>query len=166
MHTVHLRVNEAATGKPTPARVRILDAAGAYRAPFGRPAEFATGPGEDVGGNLRLGAERFAYIDGACEVRLPPGPVTVEVRKGPEYSPLRRVVTLGPGQISLRLDIERWADLRPEGWYAGDTRATELPPHAALLEGAAEGLANTDNLSSVAQPKICFPYKTKSSPSG
>jgi hypothetical protein len=141
MHTVHLRVNDAATGKPTPARVRILDAAGAYRAPFGRPAEFATGPGEEVGGNLRLGAERFAYIDGACEVRLPPGPVTVEVSKGPEYSPLRRAVTLGPGQISLRLAVERWADLRPEGWYAGDTRATELPPHAALLEGAAEGLA-------------------------
>jgi hypothetical protein len=141
MLTVHLRVNDAATGKPTPARVRLLDSAGVYRAPFGRLAEFATGPGEDVGGNLLLGAERFAYIDGACEVRLPPGPVTVEVSKGPEYSPLRREVTLGPGQISLRLAVERWAGLRPEGWYAGDTRATELPPHAALLEGAAEGLA-------------------------
>lgn len=141
MLTVHLRVNDAATGKPTPARVRILDAAGAYRAPFGRPPEFATAPGEDVGGNLLLGPERFAYIDGACEVRLPPGPVMVEVSKGPEFSPLRREVTLGPGQISVRLAVERWADLRPEGWYAGDTRATELPPHAALLEGAAEGLA-------------------------
>ncbi|HZY90322.1 MAG TPA: CehA/McbA family metallohydrolase [Gemmataceae bacterium] len=141
MHTVHLRVNDAATGKPTPACVRVLDAGGAYRAPFGRLAEFATGPGEDVGGNLLLGAERFAYIDGACEVRLPPGPVTVEVSKGPEYSPLRREVTLGPGQISLRLAVERWTDLRPEGWYAGDTRATELSPHAALVEGAAEGLA-------------------------
>ncbi len=141
MLTVHLRVNEADTGKPTPARVRLLDSAGAYRVPFGRLAEFATGPGEDVGGSLLLGAERFAYIDGACEVRLPPGPVTVEVSKGPEYSPLRREVTLGPGQISLRLTVERWIDLRPEGWYAGDTRATDLPPHAALLEGAAEGLA-------------------------
>jgi hypothetical protein len=141
MHTVHLRVNDAATGKPTPVRVRVLDSAGAYRAPFGRLEELATGPGEDVGGNLLLGPERFAYIDGACEVRLPPGPVTVELSKGPEYSPLRREVTLGPGQISLRLAVERWADLRPEGWYAADTRATEMSPHAALLEGAAEGLA-------------------------
>ncbi len=141
MLTIHLRVNDAATGKPTPVRVRLLDDGGNYRAPFGRLREFATGPGEDVGGNLRLGAERFAYINGACEVRLPPGPVTVEVSKGPEYSPLRREVTLGPGQISLRLAVERWADLRPDGWYAGDTRATELSPHAAQLEGAAEGLA-------------------------
>jgi hypothetical protein len=141
MHTVHLRVNDAASGKPTPVRVRVLDAGGAYRAPFGRLTEFAAGPGEDVGGNLRLGPERFAYIDGACEVRLPPGPVAVELSKGPEYSPLRREVTLGPGQLALRFVVERWADLRPEGWYAGDVRATELLPHAALLEGAAEGLA-------------------------
>src|SRR5262249_44323164 len=34
-----------------------------------------------------------------------------------------------------------WADLRPEGWFAGDCRAHELDPHAALLEGSAEGLA-------------------------
>jgi hypothetical protein len=50
-------------------------------------------------------------------------------------------VTLGPGQISLRLGVERWIDLRAEGWHAGDTRAGALTPHAALLEAAAEDLA-------------------------
>src|SRR5262249_22676015 len=35
----------------------------------------------------------------------------------------------------------RWADLAAEGWYAGDTRCHDLTPHAALLEGRAEGLA-------------------------
>jgi hypothetical protein len=139
MLTVHVRINDGA-GKPTPVRLR-LSAGGAYLPPLGRLAEFATGPGEDVGGNLLLGPERWAYIDGACEARLPPGPVTVEAVKGPEYAPLRREVSLGPGQISLRLAVERWCDLRAEGWHAGDTRATDLPPHAALLEGAAEGLA-------------------------
>jgi hypothetical protein len=141
MLTVHVRINDAATGKLTPARVRFLDPAGATHAPFGRLAEFATGPGEDVGGNVQVGPVRFACIDGACEVRLPPGKVVVEVHKGVEYTPLRREVTLGPGQISLRLAVERWADLRREGWYAGDTRAHELSPHAALLEGMAEDLA-------------------------
>ncbi len=141
MLTVHVRINDAATGKPTPARVRFLDPAGATYAPFGRLTEFATGPGEDVGGNVRVGAARFAYIDGAGEVRLPAGKVVVEVHKGVEYAPLRREVTLGPGQISLRLAVERWADLRREGWYSGDTRAHELSPHAALLEGMAEDLA-------------------------
>src|SRR5690349_11319479 len=126
MLTVHVRINDAATGKPTPARVRFLDPAGTTHAPFGRLAEFATGPGVDVGGNVQIGPARFAYIDGACEVRLPAGKVVAEVHKGVEYGPQRREVTLGPGKISLRLAVERWADLRPEGWYAGDTRAHEL----------------------------------------
>src|SRR5262245_49907188 len=118
MHTVHIRVNDAGTGKPVPVRIRFLGADGTLYVPFGRLADFATGPGEDVGGNVLLGGERFAYIDGACEVSLPAGTVTVEAHKGPEYVPLRREVTLGPGQISLRLAVERWTDLRPGGWYA------------------------------------------------
>jgi hypothetical protein len=140
MLTVHVRVNDAATQKPTPVRIRLVDSAGVGRMPFGHFAEFATGPGEDVGGQVRLGGDAFAYIDGACEVHLPPGPVRVEVHKGPEYVPLQREVVLGPGKISLRLAIERWIDPREQGWYAGDGRAHELSPHAAQLEGAAEGM--------------------------
>ncbi len=141
MLTVHVRINDAATGKPTAVRLRFETADGAAPAPFGRLTRFATGPGEDVGGCLLLGGQRFFHVDGACEVRLPAGVIRVEADKGPEYSPLRHDVTLGPGQISMRLPIERWTDLRAERWYSGDTRATELSPHAALLEGQAEDLA-------------------------
>jgi hypothetical protein len=141
MLTVHVRVNDAATGKPMPVRLRVLDRDGNYYAPLGRLTEFAAEPGADVGGSVRLGETRWAYIDGACEVRLPPGPLRVEASRGPEYLPLRRELTLGPGQISLRLAAERWTDPRPEGWYSGDVRCHGLAPHAALLEGAAEGLA-------------------------
>jgi hypothetical protein len=141
MLSVHVRVNDAATGRPTPVRLSLRDAAGNYLAPMGRPAEFATGPGEDVGGSVRLGPARHAYVDGACEARLPPGVIHVEIHKGPEYIPVRREVTLVPGQLALRFEIARWTDTRPDGWHAGDARAHELSPHAALLEGAAEGLA-------------------------
>lgn len=140
MLTVHVRVTDAATGQPTPVRLRLVDAAGACRMPFGRLTEFATGPGEDVGGQVRLGDVAFAYIDGVCEVRLPPGPVHVEIHKGPEYRPIGREVVLDPGKIALRLTIERALDWRPHGWYSGDGRVQELSPHAARLEGAAEGL--------------------------
>lgn len=141
MHTVHVRVTDAATGKPTPARLRLADAAGTYYPPLGRLARFATGAGEDVGGQVEVGGRPWAYVDGVCEVPLPPGLLTVEISKGVEYRPIRREVNLAPGQISLRFSLEREADLRAEGWHAGDVRAHELPPHAALLEGAAEGLA-------------------------
>jgi hypothetical protein len=140
MLTVHVRVSDAATGKPTPVRLRLVDAAGVCRMPFGRLAEFACGPGEDVGGEVLLGDAAFAYIDGVCEVQLPPGPVRVEVSKGPEYLRICREVVLAPGKIALRLTIERALDWRSRGWYSGDGRAHELSPHAARLEGAAEGL--------------------------
>jgi hypothetical protein len=54
---------------------------------------------------------------------------------------VRKQLALAAGQISLRLAIERWTDERSGGWFAGDVRALELSPHAALLEGAAEALA-------------------------
>jgi hypothetical protein len=136
-----VRINEGATGKPTSVRIRFRTPDGTYHAPLGRLVDFATGPGEDVGGSVRVGRERFAYVDGTCEVPLPSGPISVEILKGPEYSPLRREVVLGPGQLALRFTIERWTDLRSEGWYAGDVRAFYLSPASALLEGAAEDLA-------------------------
>jgi hypothetical protein len=141
LHTVHVRVNDAATGLPTPCRVRFTGPDGTCYAPFGRLTEFATAWGEDVGGNLLLGSRKFAVIDGACEIRLPPGPLRVEVAKGFEHAPLCESIHLKAGQLALRLAVERWVDLRSEGWYSGDTGVYCLSPHAALLEAAAENVA-------------------------
>jgi hypothetical protein len=55
--------------------------------------------------------------------------------------PIRREVTLGPGKLALRFTIDRWINLREQGWYSGDTNALLPAPHEALLEGAAEDLA-------------------------
>ncbi|HET6575023.1 MAG TPA: CehA/McbA family metallohydrolase [Fimbriiglobus sp.] len=152
MLTVHLRINDAATGKPTPVRLRITGPDGTYYAPLGRSTEFARGRNEDVGGNLCVGRERFAYIDGSCEVRLPAGvPLRVQATKGPEYEPLDQTVILGPGKMALRFALKRWSDLRADGWHPGDTRAHFLSPHTAALEAAAEDVAVV-NLLACAQP--------------
>src|SRR5262245_26673863 len=140
MFNVHVRVNDAATGQPTPVRLRISDAAGRVYPPLGRVAEFATGKNEDVGGHVMLGGERWYYIDGACEVPLPGGvPLVIEATKGPEYTPIRHETTLGVGQMALRLTLSGASEL--DGWFAGDTRCHFLAPHAAVLEAAAENLA-------------------------
>ncbi len=138
---IHLRINDAATGQPTPVRLRVTDAAGNYYPPNGHPADFATGVGEDVGGNVMINGQRWAYIDGSCEISLPPGDLVIEATKGPEYRRLREPVHLPAGKLALRFAIERWTDQRASGWYSGDTRAHFLAPHAALLEAAAEDLA-------------------------
>jgi hypothetical protein len=139
--TVHVRVNDAATGQPTPVRIRFTGADGQYFAPFGRLTEFAWEMGIEVGGNVLLGGQAHAYIDGTCEIRLPAGPLQVEITKGPEYKPFRSVLTLTPGKMALRLELERWIDLRAARWYSGDTRSHFMTPHAALLEAAAEDVA-------------------------
>jgi hypothetical protein len=141
MLTVHVRFSDAATNQPTAVRARFLGPDGTTYAPLGRLRDFRTTPELDSGGHVVIGGESFVYVDGACEVRLPAGEVIIEAHRGPEYEALRRNVTLGPGQISLRFALERVTDARSDGWYSGDTRCTHLSPHAALLEGAAEDLA-------------------------
>jgi hypothetical protein len=139
--TVHVRVTDAATGQPTPVRIRITGPDGRYFAPLGRLTRFATDMGVDVGGNVLLGDKPHAHIDGTCEIRLPAGSIQVEINKGPEYQPLKTALTLSPGQLALRFELERWIDLRAQQWYSGDTRSHFLTPHAALLEAAAEDVA-------------------------
>jgi hypothetical protein len=140
MQVVHLRINDSATGKPTPVRLRLAGPDGRYLPPLGRPADVPTGPGEDVGGSVRLDERTHAYIDGTCEALLPAGPIHLEVHKGGEYEPLRQTWERKLGQITLRLSLARRFDPGAEGWYAGDTHVRFLSPRAAALEGAAEGL--------------------------
>src|SRR5262245_12260463 len=146
LHTVHVRVNDAATGQPTPVRIQFTDEKGDYYAPFGRFREFAIRPGLDVGGNLLLNNQRYAYIDGTCEIQLPSSRVFIQVHKGPEYESVCQEVFLTPGQMAIRLEIKRWINLRDELWFSGDTNVALIAPHAALLEATAEDVAVTNLL--------------------
>ena len=150
MITVHLRINDAA-GRPTAARVCVSAADGTCFAPLGRFVEFPSGVNEDVGGGLRVGREAWFTIDGGCEIPLPANvPLRVRAAKGPEFRPLDTTVTLGAGQMALRFALERGHDRRTDGWVSGDARCHFLPPHAALLDAAAEDL-DVVNLLAVVQ---------------
>ncbi len=143
MLNVHLRITDATSGQPVPVpvRVRVSSLDGAQFAPLGRAAEFPTGRNEDVGGHLRLGRERWFSLDGACEIPLPAGvPLRVQAAKGPEWTPLDETITLGTGQLSLRLSISRGEPIRTTDWVSIDTRCHFLSPHAALIESQGEGL--------------------------
>jgi hypothetical protein len=146
LQRVHLRINDAWTGQPTPVRLRVTDADGRAFVPYGRLAKFSTEPGVDVGLNVLKGRKAWAIIDGGCEIELPVGPIRIQATKGFEYVPLDTAVTLGPGKMSMRFSIDRIADLRTYGWHSGDTCAYFLSPHAALLEAEAENLAVVDLL--------------------
>lgn len=150
MLTVHLRVADAATRKPVPCRLRITDTAGNYFAPLGRLAVFACGVGEDVGGSIRLGRDNFAHIDGSCEVALPAGvSLRIQAFRGPEWTPIDHIVTLGGGQMAIRLEMTRWFDRHTEGLTSTDSRCHFLNPHAALAEAAAEDVDDVNVLARV-----------------
>jgi hypothetical protein len=158
LQVVHVRVNDEATGQPTPVRIRFVDSTGRYHAPLGRLRQFPTGFGQHLGGNVLVDRKQYAYIDGACEILLPSGPIQIEVHKGLEYEPRFHTFDRAPGQISLRLAIRRKFNLQAEGWYAGDVRAHFLSPQAAWLEGAAEGLHVVNLLAAEWEDDLGNPY--------
>ena len=160
LQTVHVRVNDAATGQPTPARVRFTDADGAYYAPLGRLSDFATGRNQDVGGNVRLGMQPWAYVDGSFEINLPAGVIHVAIHKGPEYRPVTETIQLQPGKLALRFVIERWIDMPALGWYSGDGRAHALSPHGTLLEAQAEDVHVVNLLASPVELSVPGGNKT------
>jgi hypothetical protein len=139
-NTVHVRFNDARSGQAIPVRASF-HASGQFLAPLGCITDFPVKSGIDVGGHVEIGPDRYHYIDGACEIKLPPGEVAIDVSHGFEYQPVRHVVKIAPGQISLRLSLARWIDLQPLGWYGGDTRVLDISPHTALLEAACEDVA-------------------------
>jgi hypothetical protein len=148
LQQVHIRVNDAATGKPTPCRVRFTDGEGNYYAPHGRSTRFPADYDLDheIGGNLYVGKKPHAYIDGSCEIGLPPGLVHVTITKGPEYETIDKSISLPPGKLALRFELKRLIDPARERWHAGAIAVSTMSPHDVLLEGAAEGLHVVDLL--------------------
>ncbi|MBM3501743.1 MAG: hypothetical protein FJX74_24070, partial [Armatimonadetes bacterium] len=137
---VHVTVEEASNGHPTPARVHFRSPDGRYLPPYGHRREVNDHWFEDYGADLKLGSTEYAYVDGRFQIELPVGEVYVEVAKGFEYRPLRQRLEIKPGQRELRLKLERPFDLRSKGWVTADTHVHFLSPQTAWLEAQAEGI--------------------------
>jgi len=142
---VHVKVIDGSTGKPTPVRIHFSGARGEYLAPYGHHSQVNANWFEDYGADLVWGGRSYAYVPGEFTTDMPAGDVYVEIFKGFEYEPLRRKVTIRPGQKELKLQINRWNDLRSRGWVTADTHVHFLSPQTAWLEAQAEGL-NVVNL--------------------
>ena len=85
------------------------------------------------------------YIPGETQINLPLGKVYVEISKGFEIRPIRKVFEITPGQDEILIEVEKVLDWREKGWVTADTHVHFLSPTTALLEGAAEGV-NVINL--------------------
>ncbi|MGA2074898.1 MAG: CehA/McbA family metallohydrolase [Terriglobia bacterium] len=149
------RVVDDATGNPTPVRLAFRTKDGRYIPPYGYSSWTDTPPSREFGdlqswwnrqaerpqfGNLKLGEDYFAYVDGSFQVELPVGEVYLEMTKGFEYEVVRQKLSITPDQSALSLRMPHFVDLRSQGWVTADTHVHMISPSSAVLEGQAEGL--------------------------
>lgn len=147
LHWVRTRILDAATRKPVPCRIHFRTPEGIPYAPHGHHTHVNRNLNTwnyNVGGDVRLGQITYAYTDGECEGWLPRGEIIVDVARGFEYEPLRRRVTIRPGQRTLDLVMRRWTDMRKRGWHSGEGHVHFMSTRACHFEGRAEDLSVVD----------------------
>ena len=151
---VTLRAIENSSGKCVPVKLHVHGECGEYLAPVDRhriinPAWF-----EDYSVDFihlyqpqdePIRRHSCTYIPGETTINLPLGKVYIEVSKGFEIRPVRKVVDVTPATLEIVVEIEKVLPWREKGWVTADTHVHFLSPTSALLEGAAEGV-NVVNL--------------------
>jgi len=137
---LHATVVDESTSAPTPTRIHFCGKNGEYLPPYGHHEVVNDRWFEDYAGDLQLGGRSYAYVPGRFQIELPVGDVYCEISKGFEYEPVRRKLTVEPGQRELELRIGRTANWRRGNWVTADTHVHFISPDTAWLEGQAEGL--------------------------
>jgi hypothetical protein len=151
LQRVKLRVVEKGSKKPVAVKLHAHGEAGEYLAPVDRhripnPSWFEDYSADFVHFDSLTGDRHHcSYIPGEATLDLPLGKVYLEVSKGFEIRPVRRVVEIARSTKTVTLGIDRVLPWRERGWVTADTHVHFLSPATARLEGAAEGV-NVINL--------------------
>jgi hypothetical protein len=143
---VKLRVIDQKTRHPVAVKLHIHGSAGEYLPPVDRHRIINTGWFEDYSVDFsHQGLHSCSYINGETMVDLPLGNVFLEITKGFEIRPIRKILTITNQTEEITLEIEKVLGWRDRGWVTADTHVHFLSPISALLEGEAEGV-NVINL--------------------
>lgn len=143
---VELRVYDKETKQTVPVKLHVHGEAGEYLAPENRHRIPNAAWFEDYSVDfLNQDIHYCTYINGEAVLHLPEGKVYIEVSKGFEISPQRKVVEIGRRTKKISIPLRRVLPWRARGWASADTHVHFLSPHTALLEGAAEDV-NVINL--------------------
>ena len=135
---VKIRVLSGESGQPVPVKLHVHGAAGEYLAPVDRHRIANPSWFEDYSADLVHGDHQCVYIPGETVIDLPLGRVYIEITKGFEMRPVRRMVKVTRATETLTFDLEKVLHWRERGWVSADTHVHFLSPQTAALEGAAE----------------------------
>jgi hypothetical protein len=143
---IRIRTRDSRTGRPVAVKLHIHGESGEYLPPINRHRIPNAHWFQDYSVDYAHKLTHFcSYIDGEAEVILPQGRVFVEVSKGFEVMPVRKVVNIDNDTKEIELELENVLDWRSRGWVTADTHVHFLSPQTAMLEGAGEGV-NVVNL--------------------
>ncbi|MBW2370212.1 MAG: CehA/McbA family metallohydrolase [Deltaproteobacteria bacterium] len=149
--TVRLRVLEKKTGKPVPVKLHVHGTCDEYLTPVDRqrmanPSWFQDYTVDYIHrrfkghANPSMELHHSTYIAGETTIKMPQGKVYLEVSKGFEFRPVRKIVDIAPGTEAVVIALEKMLPWREKGWVTADTHVHFLSPPSARLEGAAEGV--------------------------
>jgi hypothetical protein len=109
MGTVRATIVDDLTHQPVEARVHVLSSTGQFRAPPDAILKVGGGP-------------PFFYADGQFTLDLPIGDAQFVLERGTEYLPLTHTLSIPrTGTVEVEFRLQRWIDLRADGWHAGNT---------------------------------------------
>jgi hypothetical protein len=139
-------VIDAATKKPVAVKLHMHGQAGEYLAPIDRhrmpnPAWFEDYSVDFLNQNIHC----CTYIPGETVIDLPLGRVYIEISKGFEIKPVRKMLNVSNRTQTITIALRKVLPWRERGWVTADTHVHFLSPPSARLEGAAEGV-NVVNL--------------------
>ena len=113
-------------GNPLPARILVRAQGGECVLP-------------DDAVELRVGPDRWFMSPGESRVEVPFGPAQVRVERGLEYVRYNDTVDISQAQVTVRIALPRWVDMKGRGYLCGENHihvdASVLGPMLA-----AEGL--------------------------
>jgi hypothetical protein len=138
---VKIRVVEKGSSKPVPVKFHAHGASDEYLAPVDRHREPNNAWFEDYSVDfVHAGSHICTYIPGETLISVPIGKIFIEISKGFEIKPIRKVVEIKPDTEEVTIEIDKVLKWRERSWVSADTHVHFLSTSSAMLEGSAEGV--------------------------
>jgi hypothetical protein len=132
------RVIDRDSGRPVPARVRLVDEHSNEVVPLGHVPALAEDAQE---GDVRFQGRRYSYLDGEFRVDPRHLPLQYQVVKGYEYGIAGGELTRATQRGGIfTIPLSRWSAAADRGWYSGDIHIHHIAPKTCRLEMNAEDL--------------------------
>lgn len=138
---VKILVVEKGSKRSIPVKFHAHGESGEYLAPMDRHRQPNIEWFEDYSVDfVNDGTHICTYISGKTQIKLPLGKVYIEISKGFEITPLRKVIEVTRETDEITFEIEKTLSWREKGWVSADTHVHFLSPGSAMLEGSGEGV--------------------------